>query len=390
MSFGDGIKALLDTYANCISLLKAFGHSREEDGAPDAQHRRSRLRRSLRSDRSLVERAYSSRLSESGSRFRKGDVRAVTALDRVLKKLKSAIRNLLRLSNKNDGLDLDYQSLLSLSNGSRAEAIKAIDSLSRRIGGSSRSSVVSSSHSKASSSTKALSSKHKRKPSPDPRHSTTKSSKGTGHEHRSPKRKSSGSSKEGKGKSKETKSESEKPRKASQPATAPASPPPPAPKSPEIKSDLEKPRRASQPTTTPASPPLPPPKAPEIKPDLKKPRRASQPATAPPPPPPKEPEIGLPTPTPRIRNPNPEPNKGGPSKDLKVVENNRISIISFASDSTKLGEIPQRKWEPMARHLEVEPDGDEYNVRPMFPLKPYTVEVKEKRFLGLFRRKRDP
>ncbi|KAK4143760.1 uncharacterized protein C8A04DRAFT_12071 [Dichotomopilus funicola] len=323
MSFGDGIKALLDTYANCISLLKAFGHSREEDGAPDAQHRRSRLRRSLRSDRSLVERAYSSRLSESGSRFRKGDVRAVTALDRVLKKLKSAIRNLLRLSNKNEGLDLDYQSLLSLSNGSRAEAIKAIDSLSRRIGSSSRSSVVSSSHSKAPS-------KHRRKSSPDPRHSTTKSSKGTGHEH-----------------------------------------------------------RASQPMTTPASPPLPPPKSPEIKPALKKPRRASQPATAPPPPPPKEPEIGLPTPTPRIRNLNPETNKGGPSKDLKVVENNRISIISFASDSTKLGEIPQRKWEPMARHLEVEPDGDEYNVRPMFPLKPYTVEVKEKRFLGLFRRKRD-
>jgi hypothetical protein len=73
MSFGDGIRALLDTYANCVSLLKAFGRGREEEGAVDVQHRRSRLRKLLKTDRSLVERAYSSRLSESGSRFRKGD-----------------------------------------------------------------------------------------------------------------------------------------------------------------------------------------------------------------------------------------------------------------------------------------------------------------------------
>jgi hypothetical protein len=36
-----------------------------------------------------------------------------------------------------------------------------------------------------------------------------------------------------------------------------------------------------------------------------------------------------------------------------------------------------------------ESDADEYNVRPMFPLKPYTVEVRERRFFGLFSRRRE-
>jgi hypothetical protein len=73
MAFGDNIKALLDTYANCISLLKAFGRSREDHGTVNAQHEHSRLRKALKSDRSLVERAYSSKLSETGSRLKKGD-----------------------------------------------------------------------------------------------------------------------------------------------------------------------------------------------------------------------------------------------------------------------------------------------------------------------------
>ena len=73
MSFGDSIKALLDTYANCISLLKAFGRGREEHGSVNSEHLRSHLRKSLKSDRSSIKRAYSSRLSTSGDRLRKGD-----------------------------------------------------------------------------------------------------------------------------------------------------------------------------------------------------------------------------------------------------------------------------------------------------------------------------
>ena len=78
MAFGASIRALLDTYANCVSLLKAFGRSSRDD--PDGgaevdprQRDHSRLRKSLKSDRSLVKRAYSSKLSEWGSRFKEGD-----------------------------------------------------------------------------------------------------------------------------------------------------------------------------------------------------------------------------------------------------------------------------------------------------------------------------
>jgi len=78
MAFGASVRALLDTYANCVSLLKAFGRSGRED--PDSgavvdlrQRDHSRLRKSLKSDRSLVKRAYSSKVSESGSRFKQGD-----------------------------------------------------------------------------------------------------------------------------------------------------------------------------------------------------------------------------------------------------------------------------------------------------------------------------
>jgi len=69
---------------------------------------------------------------------------------------------------------------------------------------------------------------------------------------------------------------------------------------------------------------------------------------------------------------------------------NRISILSFASDSTKLGEIPQRKWQS-AMHYTATDSDDGYNVRPVFPLKPHavTVEVRERRFFGLFGRKRE-
>ncbi|KAL1842514.1 hypothetical protein VTJ49DRAFT_5120 [Mycothermus thermophilus] len=133
MSFGDAIRALLDTYANCISRLKAFKGGGNGSGAAPSHNDPSRLRKSLRRDRSLIEQTYSSRLSESGSRLNKGDARAVRALDRVLKRLRNAIANVLRLSTKGDGVDLDYNSLMALSNASRIDAIRTIDSLSHQV-----------------------------------------------------------------------------------------------------------------------------------------------------------------------------------------------------------------------------------------------------------------
>ncbi|KAK3297566.1 uncharacterized protein B0H64DRAFT_127171 [Chaetomium fimeti] len=315
MSFGDSIKSLLDTYANCISLLKAFGHGREEDGSVDSEHRRSHLRKSIKADRSSIKHAYSSRLSTTGDRLRKGDARAVSALDRVLKKLKGAITNLLRLSSKKDGLDLDYQSLMSLSNGSRTEAIKAIDSLSRRLSNPSRSSAASS---KTRASSKTSSSRRKPKSPSNPGSPSSRPAKKAQPENA--KEKSLVVAQNGQVASKDRKKGPEKIRKKPQPVTPPPS------KSPDTKSEAKRSQPMSRDPTRPRTP--------------------------------------------------------------KLAEENRISILSFASDSTKLGEIPQRRWQSVMHYSATDPDGDEYNVRPTFPLKPYTVEVKEKRFFGLFSRKR--
>ncbi|KAL2191266.1 hypothetical protein L209DRAFT_760996 [Thermothelomyces heterothallicus CBS 203.75] len=62
---------------------------------------------------------------------------------------------------------------------------------------------------------------------------------------------------------------------------------------------------------------------------------------------------------------------------------------SSSSDSTKLGEIPPRKWRSVTQNTKIDPNGYEYNVHPVFPLRPYKVEVKKRRLFGLFGRKRE-
>ena len=75
MAFGSSVDTLLEVYSNCISLLKAF----KRRGAAGVSHgddndrRQVQLRKSLKSDRARVQRAYSSAVSETGSRFEKGD-----------------------------------------------------------------------------------------------------------------------------------------------------------------------------------------------------------------------------------------------------------------------------------------------------------------------------
>jgi len=66
MAFGESVTALIDTYSNCLKLLKAFNR---RNGSEDEVL----LRKSIKSDRAKVRRAYSSRLSERGDRLEKGD-----------------------------------------------------------------------------------------------------------------------------------------------------------------------------------------------------------------------------------------------------------------------------------------------------------------------------
>lgn len=59
---------------------------------------------------------------------------------------------------------------------------------------------------------------------------------------------------------------------------------------------------------------------------------------------------------------------------------NRKSIMSFASDSTKLGEIPEHKWTRPA-------NGGNFPITPYYPLEPYQEPEKPRsRFMRLFKR----
>jgi len=72
------------------------------------------------------------------------------------------------------------------------------------------------------------------------------------------------------------------------------------------------------------------------------------------------------------------------SGSSKTAVPQRISYISISTDSTNLGEIPERKWR---RHHHGDTSSDDYSFAPVYPLKPYqTPEVKERRFWGIFRR----
>lgn len=80
MGFGERVSALLETYDNCLALLKAFKRNTDSrDGrktsrkAAKTSEQQALLRHSLRTDKRKVERAYSSRVSESGSDFARGD-----------------------------------------------------------------------------------------------------------------------------------------------------------------------------------------------------------------------------------------------------------------------------------------------------------------------------
>lgn len=76
MGLAENVSALLETYDNCVSLLKAFKKQKKQYGGrrpSKADDKQALLRHSLKADRKKVERAYSSRVSEAGTLFEKGD-----------------------------------------------------------------------------------------------------------------------------------------------------------------------------------------------------------------------------------------------------------------------------------------------------------------------------
>ena len=67
-----------------------------------------------------------------------------------------------------------------------------------------------------------------------------------------------------------------------------------------------------------------------------------------------------------------------------LARSNRISMMSFASDSTKIGEIPERK---LSKPLVLNTEGENHLANTAFPLAPWTKPEKPRsRFMRLFRK----
>jgi len=343
MGFGDSVTALLETYSNCVSLLKSLKRPKSGKDGPEPDQQQVTLLKSLKKDRDLVQRTYSSRLSESGGRLRRGDARAISSLDRILQRIRTTVTKLLRLSS-NKEQKLDYDSLMSLSNTSRIEAIRTINHLSRRLGSNNHSRVsASSTPTKPTASVPHQKAHSSHRPTHSSSHGSAVSSK-SGSRTKSP----PSSPKKKKSPSKEEKVP--KPRKEAPPivkenkpavlkkATAPEPKP-------------EQPSAMKRPTVEFQSPPLPTPKGDSDTKPLSRPM--------------------------------------GIAQRIAAARENRISIASFASDSTKLGEIPDRR--ARSRYYTASaPGSEEYNVPPLYPLRPYKVEARERGFWGgLFSRKKE-
>ncbi|KAG9250379.1 uncharacterized protein F5Z01DRAFT_677822 [Emericellopsis atlantica] len=131
-SFANAVSSLIETYTKCLTLLKgAHGSSRK-----DNEHGNSSLKHALRKARSRIQGNYSSRLSQSGRSFEKGDANSRSSLRRIIRRLRAALIGAKEGSTSKHGLD--YASLVSLCDSSRSEAIRTMIDLSSRIASSPR------------------------------------------------------------------------------------------------------------------------------------------------------------------------------------------------------------------------------------------------------------
>lgn len=287
--------------------------------------------------------------------------RAISALEKILKRIRVTVAKMLRLSKEQNPV-LDYNSLMSLSNTSRIEAIKTIDNLSRRLG-SNNTSRASMSYTSSS-----------KPPPPTPRHrdkdqsihphgSTTSSTTAPKQRNKSPIMSSSPKKKRSAKANDETSSKV-KPEAATKFRDASTSRSKGEGVSSQTKGDGPKVKRADSLPTLKEEKPLPSRPKPTVE------------FEAPPSPPPKM-EIF------------PQRRPIGIAQRIAAAADNRISFASFTSDSTKLGEIPERKSRSRY-YTPASPGADQYNVPPLYPLRPYKVEAKEKGFWGgLFGRKKE-
>ncbi|KAG4424926.1 hypothetical protein IFR04_001897 [Cadophora malorum] len=353
--FHGAVSSLLDAFARGIGIIKAQRKRRKSGHIPIDQSSKTaetKLSKSLKKSRTEVKNAYGKDLNRLGSGFAEGDAEARTSLQAIMFRLNAGFVSVIERFTKGRSSPADYQVLLNLSNSSRLEAITTFQQLSYRLSRSSLALPLSP-HKTAPKA----SATHRRK-----KKSTTSSS---GHTTRS-----------------HARSKSAPGLSISSTPLGPATPDGwVRPKAGRKSSTDSRSSGKSSGSSTPKQRSSPKPLALPAPAPTSIPRPASATRRSPPPPP-YQSQLPSPSPIPEAFVAEPEPL---PTQRLQVrvsKADKRKSFMSFASDSTKLGEIPEHKWGRNAI-----PEGGQFPITPYYPVHLYQEPEKPRsRFMRLFRR----
>ncbi|KAF2278517.1 uncharacterized protein EI97DRAFT_465798 [Westerdykella ornata] len=134
---------LIHAFTNGLDIFKRLRErprkrkARKQDQVEEISNDEMQLSNSLRKGPQDIGSCYSSHYGKAGDRFAKGDPIAHASLAETLIKLNTGLVNIiatfLNHDRKSDHLNLDYKSLTRLSNASRAEAIDSLNQLYQRL-----------------------------------------------------------------------------------------------------------------------------------------------------------------------------------------------------------------------------------------------------------------
>jgi len=321
--FHDAVSTLLEAFAHGIAIIKRQRGRRKKDRLPiepTKKNAEAHLSKSLKKNRTDVRKAYGRDLARYGPDFATGDAEAQSSLSAILFRLNAGFVSIIERFTRGRSTSTDYQALLNLSNASRMEAINTFEQLSQRLSRSSLALVPSGTGKDLAKHR----THHRRRETPSSamhvKHSRSKSAPELSLTALGP-AKTDGWVRPKAGRKLSSDSRSSK---ASGSST---------PRRPSPKTHSPQPSKSIDRTSLPSS------------------RRGAT----------------------RVQR---------PLEGHSAKTDNRKSFMSFATDSTKLGEIPEHKW---ARPAMLQ--AGQFPVTTYYPLEPYREPEKQKsRFMRFFRR----
>ncbi|KAH9222768.1 hypothetical protein DL95DRAFT_441115 [Leptodontidium sp. 2 PMI_412] len=347
------VSSLLDAFARGIGIIKAQRKRRKSSHITIDQSSKAaetNLSKSLKKSRTEVRNAYGKDLSRFGPGFAEGDAEARSSLQAIMFRLNAGFVSVIERFTKGRSSPADYQVLLNLSNSSRLEAITTFQQLSYRL---------------SQSSLALPASPHK-----------------TGHKASATHRRKKKSSTSSSGHSKRSHARSKSAPELSISITPLGPATPEGWVRPKAGRKLSTDSRSSGSSTPKQQRSPPKPLALPAPPSVPRPASATRRS---PPPPPYQSQLSSPSSlAPPVRKPASIAISEHPQRlQVRVSKaDKRKSFMSFASDSTKLGEIPQHKWAKGAI-----PEGGIYPITPYYPVQLYQEPEKPRsRFMRLFRK----